>query len=121
MPRIYGTDGQISTGEKGVILLQNSKASGWQEIQPGPAETTNIKKCWIDGGSDSRTPQHRSASAIYSGDHDGDYESLRIKNVVTMPLETRESPLELMVADGTLPVLKEGRYDIRKPFPEQKK
>ena len=48
------------------------------------------------------------------------YESLRIKNVVTMPLETRESPLELMVADGTLPVLEEGRYDIRKPFPEQK-
>ena len=49
------------------------------------------------------------------------YESLRIKNVVTMPLETRESPLELMVTDGTLPLLKEGRYDIRMPFPEQKK
>ena len=31
------------------------------------------------------------------------YESLRIKNVVTMPLMKRESrPLELMVADGTI-------------------
>ena len=47
------------------------------------------------------------------------YESLRIKNVVNMPLETKESPLELMVQDGTLPVLKEGRYDIRRAFPEQ--
>ena len=25
----------------------------------------------------------------------------------------------MMVADGTLPVLEEGRYDLRAPFPEQ--
>jgi len=49
------------------------------------------------------------------------YESLRIKNVVEIPLKTRESPLELMVEDGTLPVLKPGRYDLRNPFPEQQK
>ena len=49
------------------------------------------------------------------------YESLRIKNVVEMPLKTRESPLDLMIEDGTLPVLKPGRYDIRKASPEQKK
>jgi len=49
------------------------------------------------------------------------YESLRINNVVNMPLETRESPLDLMIEDGTLVVTKEGRYDIRKPFPEEKK
>ena len=45
--------------------------------------------------------------------------TLRIKGVVTMPLTTRECPLDMMVADGTLPVLKEGRYDLRAPFPEQ--
>jgi len=49
------------------------------------------------------------------------YESLRINNVVNMPLETRESPLDLMIEDGTLVVTKEGRYDIRKPFPEENK
>ena len=27
--------------------------------------------------------------------------------------------LKKMVADGTLPILKEGRYDLRRPFPEQ--
>jgi len=47
------------------------------------------------------------------------YESLRIKNVVTLPLETRDSPLDMMIDDGTLPVLQEGRYDLRAPFPEQ--
>ncbi len=122
MPRIYGTDGQIETGEGGVILLQNSKASGWQEIQPGPAETNQYQEMldWMEG----RIPEHRSTGrqARYTLEiMMAIYESLRIKNVVTMPLETRESPLELMVADGTLPVLEEGRYDIRKPFPEQKK
>ena len=122
MPRIYGTEGQITTGENGVILLQNPKSSGWQEIQPKPAETTQYQEMldWMEG----RIPEHRSTGrqARYTVEiMMAIYESLRIKNVVTMPLETRESPLELMVADGTLPVLEEGRYDIRKPFPEQKK
>jgi hypothetical protein len=73
---------------------------------------------WIEGKVDKHRGNGRQARytmeimmAIY--------ESLRIKNVVTMPLETRESPLELMVEEGTLPVLEEGRYDIRAPFPEQ--
>ena len=47
------------------------------------------------------------------------FESARVRNVINMPLETRESPLEMMIEDGTFPVLKEGRYDIRKPFPEE--
>ena len=53
------------------------------------------------------------------------YESLRINNVVNTRLETRESPLKLhlnlMRKDGAFLVTKEGRYDIRKPFPEEKK
>jgi len=47
------------------------------------------------------------------------YESLRIKDVVHIPMETKELPLELMVNDGTLPVLVEGKYDLRKPFDGQ--
>ena len=49
----------------------------------------------------------------------GIFESLRTRNVVTMPLQTRECPLDLMIADGSLPVLVEGRYDLRRPFPEE--
>jgi hypothetical protein len=49
------------------------------------------------------------------------YESLRIKDVVKLPLKTRENPLDLMVESGMLPVEVPGRYDIRAAFPEQKK
>ena len=118
---ISGTEGQITQGGDGEILLQNEKASGWQKIQPPPEDTNQYQEMtdWMEG----KVHEHRSSGrqARYTMEIlMAIYESLRIKNVVTMPLETRESPLELMVADGTLPILEEGRYDIRKPFPDQK-
>ena len=118
---ITGTEGQIKEGGGGEVLLQNEKASGWQTIQPPPEGTNQYRELtdWMEG----KVTEHRSSGrqARYTMEIlMAIYESLRIKNVVTMPLETRESPLELMVADGTLPVLEEGRYDIRKPFPDQK-
>ncbi|MDE0040414.1 MAG: Gfo/Idh/MocA family oxidoreductase [Candidatus Poribacteria bacterium] len=121
IPHISGTEGRITEGGDGEILLQSEKASGWQTIQPPPEETNQYQELtdWMEG----KVPEHRSSGrqARYTMEIlMAIYESLRIKNVVTMPLETRESPLELMVADGTLPILEEGRYDIRKPFPEQR-
>ena len=120
IPIVSGTEGQIRTGDGGVILLQNNKASGWQEITPAPVETNQYQELidWLEG----KIPTHRSTGrqARYTVEiMMAIYESLRIKNVVTMPMKTRELPLALMVEDGTLPVLKEGRYDIRAPFPEQ--
>ena len=120
MPRITGSEGQIRMGEDGVILLQNNQASGWQAITPPPEPKNQYQELidWIEG----RVDEHRSTGhqARYTMEiMMAIYESLRIKSVVTMPLQTEESPLELMIADGTLPVLEEGRYDIRRPFPEQ--
>ena len=119
---IYGTAGQIRSGEGGVTLLQTDKASGWTEIEPRAEETNQFQALidWMEG----KTADHRSSGrqARYTMEiMMAIYESLRIKNVVTMPLETKESPLELMIEDGTLPVLEEGRYDIRRAFPEQSK
>ena len=119
---IYGTAGQIRSGEGGVTLLQTDKASGWTEIEPRAEETDQFQALidWMEG----KTADHRSSGrqARYTMEiMMAIYESLRIKNVVTMPLETKESPLELMIEDGTLPVLEEGRYDIRRAFPEQSK
>lgn len=120
MPLITGTEGKIKTGEGGIVLLQNDNEAGWKEINPPPVETNQYQELidWIEGKVDEHRGSGRQARytmeimmAVY--------ESLRIKNVVTMPLETKESPLKLMVEDGTLPVLEEGRYDIRAPFPEQ--
>ena len=76
---------------------------------------------WIEGRS---IAEHRSSGrqARYTMEiMMAIYESLSVKNVVKMLLKTRESPLELMVEDGTLPVFKPGHYDLRNLFPEQQK
>ena len=122
LPVVTGSEGKIRTGDGGVVLLQTDGKAGWQEITPEPAGTNQYQELidWIEGKVDDHRGSGRQARytieilmAIY--------ESLRIKNVVVMPLETKENPLDLMVEDGTLPVLKEGRYDIRAPFPEEGK
>ena len=41
------------------------------------------------------------------------YGSVRLYEVVRLPLQTRDYPLDLMVESGHLPVRYPGRYDIR--------
>jgi predicted dehydrogenase len=118
---VYGSDGQLKRGEGGTILLLNDKAAGWQEIQPRDSGGNQYQEFidWLDG----KIEEHRSSgrqAAITMQLLMAIYESLRLKDVVMMPLATRENPLDLMVEEGMLPVLKPGRYDIRAPFPEQK-
>ena len=120
MPEVAGTEGQIRNGPDGTLLLQNGDAKGWQTIKPPPEPKNQFQELieWIEGDiSDHRGSgvQARYTLEIMMAI----YESLRIKNVVTMPMETKELPLELMVNDGTLPVLEEGRYDLRTPFENQ--
>jgi predicted dehydrogenase len=134
-PTIYGTEGCIKTGD-GVVYLMNGNAAGWQEIKAGhpvekpdeavmqagwsaPAESSPTQVAeliaWIEG----RIEEHRGAGHHARATMEimmAIYESLRIQNVVRLPLETKESPLELMIDDGTLPVTKPGKYDIRAPF-----
>ncbi len=120
MPRIAGTEGQIRNGDNGTVLIQNNNAKGWQTITPPPEPKNQFQELieWIEG----KIPTHRGRGeqARYTIEiMMAIYESLRIKDIVKMPLETKELPLELMVNDGTLPVLEEGRYDLRTPFEGQ--
>ncbi|MGQ9609908.1 MAG: Gfo/Idh/MocA family protein [bacterium] len=117
---VYGSDGILKRGEKGTVMVLNNKATDWQIITPRAAEKDQHTEFldWLDGTVET----HRSRGEIAYKTMEimmAIYESLRIKNVVMLPLKTRENPLDLMVEDGTLPVLKPGRYDIRAPFPEQ--
>ncbi len=117
---IYGTEGQIKTGQHETLLLLNNKTSGWKQITPRAVGTDQFQELidWMEG----KVPEHRSSGrqARYTMEiMMAIYESLRVKNLVKMPIETKESPLDLMIEDGTLPILKKGRYDIRQPFPEQ--
>ncbi len=120
MPEITGTEGKIARGEEGKLMLHRDAKGDWREIEPPPVSTDQYQELidWIEG----RVESHRSnaGQARYTLEiMMAIFESLRIKGVVTMPLTTRECPLDMMVADDTLPVLKEGRYDLRAPFPEQ--
>ena len=104
-PEVTGSEGKIVLGEEGKIRLQQD--GQYQELID-----------WIEGRADDHrgnAVQGRYTLEIMMAI----FESLRIKNVVNMPLTTRKCPLDMMVADGTLPILEEGRYDLRAPFPEQ--
>lgn len=119
---VYGDDGILRRGPDGTIELLNSRSAGWQQITPRQSEPNQFQEFiqWLDGEID----EHRNA-----GRHGKTtieilmaiYESVRIRDVVKFPLETRENPLDLMVEGGLMPVFVEGRYDIRAPFPDQKK
>lgn len=120
MPRVAGTEGQIRNGDNGTVLLQNKDGKGWQTIAPPPEPKNQFQELieWIEGKI--HTHRGRGEQARYTIEiMMAIYESLRIKDVVNMPLETKELPLELMVNDGTLPVLEEGKYDLRTPFEGQ--
>ena len=118
---VYGDDGQLRRGPDGTIELLNSQTAGWQTIKPRQSEPNQYEEMiqWLDDDIE----QHRNA-----GIHGkitieilmAIYESVRINDVVEFPLETRPNPLDLMVEGGLMPVFKEGRYDIRAPFPEEK-
>ena len=116
----YCTDCQIKIGEGGVIMLLNNKANGWQEIKPEGSGTNqfleliDLMACKVQENRSSGL-KVRHTMEIMMVIH----ESLRIKDFVQCPLKTRENSLELMVEDGTLPVLEPGSYDIRAPFPEE--
>ncbi|MBM3211225.1 hypothetical protein FJZ33_03330 [Candidatus Poribacteria bacterium] len=103
-------------------MVLNSKKSEWQAIKPRKPETNQYQEFidWLDGKIETHRNNGRRASVAMELMM-AIYESLRIKNVVMLPLKTRENPLDLMVEDGALPVIKPGRYDIRAAFPEQNK
>ena len=117
---IYGTEGILKRGPEGGLLLLNRHAGDWQSITPPPVEVDQYDEfiSWLDGGVEGHRNDGETARltmelmmAIY--------ESARIRDVVELPLQTGDNPLDLMVEEGALPVEIHGRYDIRAPFPEQ--
>lgn len=119
---VYGTDGILRRGGRGTdgVMVLNNKETEWQTIKPRELETNQYQEFidWLDGKIETHRNNARRA-AIAMELMMAIYESLRIKSVVMLPLKTQENPLDLMVEDDTLPVLKSGRHDIRAPFPEQ--
>jgi predicted dehydrogenase len=119
VPLVYGSEGMITPLDDRLLLL--TKRDGWKEItfkDRGDGLTKHLDELikWIEGEINDHRCSGRQARytmeimmAIY--------ESLRVKGLVRMPLKTGENPLEMMIKDGTLPVEKPGKYDIRIPSP----
>ena len=112
---VHGSDG-ILTSEDGKLKVLRGK-EGWQTINPvvdGEDQWSEFL-AWLDGRIDT----HRCSGeqACYTIEiMMAIYESVRTKGLVKMPLKTKESPLIMMISDGTLPVERAGKYDIRVPF-----
>lgn len=110
---IFGTEGTLKHTSEGV-LLQNGNTQGW-ELVDVPPDTNQFAEliAWMEGGPEHRGTgkQARCTVEIMMAI----YESLRLRQLITMPLENGEYPMAQMIADGTLTVAVEGRYDIRAP------
>ena len=110
----------MKRGPEGTLLLLNRHAGDWQTITPPPVEVDQYDEfiSWLDG----RVEGHRNDGGTARLTMElmmAIYESARIRDVVELPLQTGDNPLDLMVEEGALPVEIHGRYDIRAPFPEQ--
>ena len=120
---IRGSEGFLCVSETKVTLM-NPATNGWQDIDLGLAEgdkaiggNTNAAQvkeliAWIEGDVE----KHRNAGTTARETVEimmALYESARQNHVIHMPLTEKGYPLELMVAEGRLPVEVEGRYDIR--------
>jgi predicted dehydrogenase len=111
---VRGSDGLLEVGQRELRLLRGA-GGGWEVIETGYDEPWIAQAreliAWLEGGPTHRGQgrQARATLEILMAI----YQSARAHEVVRMPLTVTESPLDLMIAEGKLPVEQPGRYDIR--------
>ena len=110
----YGSDGILDLDEARVRLL-SGRTGRWEERRregedPPIAQAPELVD-WIEGKVEHRGRAENGMAAVEI--IMGIYESARMHEVVTMPVRTQVSPLDVMVDEGALPVERPGRYDIR--------
>ncbi len=120
--QIQGSEGLIDASER-CLRLFNATSSGWSDIdlqlEDGDKEiggNTNANQvreliAWIEGGPEHRGSGHQARVTVEI--MMAIYESARRHSVVRFPLSEREYPLDLMIAEGKLPIEAPGRHDIR--------
>ncbi|MEM2890760.1 MAG: Gfo/Idh/MocA family oxidoreductase [Candidatus Hadarchaeum sp.] len=110
---IFGSEGTIGLAEN-EIFLHSAGEKGWKKIE-AKGETNQFAELldWVEGKR-----SHRCEAGKIRGTMEimmAIYESARSRGLVKLPLKTRESPLELMIKSGQLPLEKRRKYDIRLP------
>ena len=107
---ICGTEGMLKISD--ALYIQNGEETGLRQV--GVSSDTNqfVELIgWIEGRNDHRNDAKHGRATVEI--MMAIYESVRTKGLVQLPLETKASPLVMMIEDGSLPVERPGRYDIR--------
>ncbi|MBT5873320.1 MAG: Gfo/Idh/MocA family oxidoreductase [Candidatus Latescibacteria bacterium] len=112
--QVRGTEGVLETDARSVRYL-NGQTASWIELDL-PTEDPWVLQAqatvaWFEGGDGHRgeARQARKAVDIMMAL----YQSARDHEVVRMPMEETGYPMDEMFAEGKLPVLEAGAYDIR--------
>jgi len=114
VPIIFGSEGRIELGHRSLRLLDRK---GWREIEFAEEVRSHARQAqelrrWLDGElADYRGSGDKACETVAI--MMAMFESVRVRGLVTMPLTTKESPLQLLIETGMLPVEKPGKYDIR--------
>jgi predicted dehydrogenase len=116
---IVGSDGIVQVDENRVRVLT---AGGWRELDVPSDETFSTPFVaqarsiidWLDGRiADSEYRNEGTNARVTMEIMMAIYESARLHEQVRLPLQTRLSPLDLMVESGDLSIERPGAYDIR--------
>ena len=113
---VQGTNG-VMTSEGNKLKFLNDQSNGWEMVEPKSdgRDLWSEFKLWLDGEIETHRCDGRQARATVEIMM-AIYESVRTRGLVRIPFQTQESPLELLIDSGMLPVEKPGKYDIRVPF-----
>lgn len=112
--QVRGTDGVLETDSKSVRYV-NGQTQGWVEIDTGYDDAWVLQAqemvSWIEGktGHRGEARQARQTVEIMMAI----YQSARDHEVVRMPMQEQEYPMDLMFTEGKIPVIESGAYDIR--------
>ena len=118
---VYGTEGMMEVQDNSLRYAAVGRA-GWQEFKPteekaggyGQAhvDQANAICQWIDGTLEEYpgAGEHGKAALEVMM---AVYESARVRERVSLPLQTRVNPLDLAVETGVIPVERPGKWDER--------
>ena len=114
----YGSDGviELDLGRRATIVTESGRSEIVDESE-FTAEQSDLIEAFVAYTNGDREDHRCDAShALHTMDiMMGLYESVRRNEVITLPLTTRENPLELLI-EGRLAPEYPGRYDIRRPY-----
>lgn len=127
---IYGSDGMINLTTRNLQLLNAQTGGRWELHEPdgtfhkladhgdrfewyeAPAAQAAELADWVEGKRpDFRGAAENGVKALQMVH--AVYESARMHEKVSLPMETRSNPLDLMVEEGHLRPQRPGPYDIR--------